>query len=620
MDFSLVLVTLAAFSTPMILSRFKISILPTSVAEILVGIVLGKSVLNIVHQGQLLSYASTFGVLLLMFLSGMEIDFSLFKKSAGPQTPLAKKKASQEPVVSPLKAAIIAYIATVVTAGLLALIFKVTGLFSDVGLATILFMTVSLGIVISLLKENELLSRPFGQAILLFAVLGEVVPMLLLTLYSSLVAGDGGSIWLISVLFIVAAFLFRKFRSFFKFFDTINKSTTQLDIRLAIFVIMMLVWMAEEVGAENILGAFVAGIVFKLLQPAEDTEQRLDSIGYGFLIPFFFIMTGVKLDIPALLASPATLVLIPLFFLAYVLAKIPAFIGFSRYFTKRNAIAGSFLSSTTITLVLATLTVAEELKVVTTQQSGAFLLAGLITCIIGPLLFNKLYRPEPADKKKTKVHFIGANLVTISAAQQLTQGWYDVDLYTDSQKNYTTYDSEANVHLLSSVNEDEMIASGAFDADIVVLGHINFDVNFRLSLIAKKYGVERVIARLDNPDPVINSRQEAECEQRGIEYYSSFDTRVGMMRAMIESPSMMQILTSGDARLYELTVNNAKFDGMELAKLPFIKDITVSRIFRNNQAIAPHGSTRIQLGDHLVFSGSSELVSQVRATLEKLNE
>ncbi|MDO4455782.1 MAG: cation:proton antiporter, partial [Ligilactobacillus agilis] len=73
----------------------------------------------------------------------------------------------------------------------------------------------------------------------------------------------------------------------------INKSTTQLDIRLAIFVIIMLVWMAEKVGAENILGAFVAGIVFKLLQPAEDTEQRLDSIGYGFLIPFFFIMTGV---------------------------------------------------------------------------------------------------------------------------------------------------------------------------------------------------------------------------------------------------------------------------------------------------------------------------------------
>ena len=620
MDFSLVLVTLAAFATPMILSRFKIGILPTSVAEIIVGIILGKSALDIVHTGPLLSYASTFGVLLLMFLSGMEIDFSLFKKSAGPQTPLAKKKANQEPTVSPLKAAVGAYILATVTAVILALVFHVTGLFSDIGLATILFMTVSLGIVISLLKENELLSRPFGQAILLFSVLGEVVPMLLLTLYSSLVAGDGASIWLISILFIVAAFLFRKFRSFFTFFDTINKSTTQLDIRLAIFVIIMLVWMAEKVGAENILGAFVAGIVFKLLQPAEDTEQRLDSIGYGFLIPFFFIMTGVKLDIPALLTSPTTLVLIPLFFLAYVLAKLPAYLALRKYFSSKNALAGSFLASTTITLVLATLTVAEELKVVTAQQSGAFLLAGLLTCIISPLLFNKLYRPEPTDKKKTKVHFIGANLVTISAAQQLTQSWYEVDLYTDSQKNYTTYDSEANVHLLTRMDKATAIASGAFDTDILVLGHVNFDINYQLALAAKEYGVERVIARLDNPDPVINSQQEAECEKQGIEYYSSFDTRVGMMRSMIESPSIMQILTSGDARLYELTVNNAKFDGLELYKLPFIEGITISRIFRNHKSIAPHGSTRIQLGDHIVFSGSRELVSQVRATLEKLNE
>ena len=131
MDFSLVLVTLAAFATPMILSRFKIGILPTSVAEIIVGIILGKSALDIVHTGPLLSYASTFGVLLLMFLSGMEIDFSLFKKSAGPQTPLAKKKANQEPTVSPLKAAVGAYILAPVTAVILALVFHVTANVSE---------------------------------------------------------------------------------------------------------------------------------------------------------------------------------------------------------------------------------------------------------------------------------------------------------------------------------------------------------------------------------------------------------------------------------------------------------------------------------------------------------
>ena len=116
--------------------------------------------------------------------------------------------------------------------------------------------------------------------------------MIALTAYSSIYAGKGASLWLITLLFIAAAFLFNRFRHFFSFFDKINKSTTQIDMRLAFFVIIALVLVAETVGAENILGAFVAGIVLKLLEPAEETEHRLDAIGYGFFTPFFFILQG----------------------------------------------------------------------------------------------------------------------------------------------------------------------------------------------------------------------------------------------------------------------------------------------------------------------------------------
>lgn len=80
MSVSFLIVTLAAFITPMVLARFKVSFLPTSVAEIIIGIIIGKSCFNLIHADTLLSWCSTFGVILLMFLSGMEIDFSLFKK------------------------------------------------------------------------------------------------------------------------------------------------------------------------------------------------------------------------------------------------------------------------------------------------------------------------------------------------------------------------------------------------------------------------------------------------------------------------------------------------------------------------------------------------------------
>ena len=325
MSVSVLIVTLVAFVTPMVLQRFKISVLPTAVAEVLVGIVIGKSGFDLVQTEGVLSFLSNYGVIFLLFLSGMEIDFSLFKKNNGPLTPLARKKAANAPSTSPVQVAVVAYGGSLLMALALALLFKFSGLFSNFALAAILFSTVALGVVIAVLKENELLNKPLGQALLLIAVLGEIVPLLCLTVYSSFVSGKGESAWLIFLLFIVGALIFKRFRSFFTSLDEINKSTTQIDIRLALLVITTLVVLAESVGAEDILGAFIAGIVIKLLQPAHSTQEKLDAIGYGIFIPFFFILTGAKIDIPGLLGSPKTLILIPLFFAAYVLAKVPAY-------------------------------------------------------------------------------------------------------------------------------------------------------------------------------------------------------------------------------------------------------------------------------------------------------
>ena len=620
MTLSLVVVTLAIFATPMLLSRFKISVLPTSVAEVIVGIILGQSCLHLVKMNTVLDYLSTLGVIFLMFLSGMEIDFSLFKKNSKSQmTPLELKQANAQPKASPLKTAVVAYILSCVTAVVLAVLFKVSGLFSNFMLATILFATVSLGVVISLLKENELLSKPFGQTLLLFAVLGEVVPLLTLTVYSSIYSGKGETLWLISLIFIAAALFLRHFHKFFSFYDQINKATTQLDMRLAFFIIITLVVIAESVGAENILGAFVAGIVVKLLQPEKETQRKLDSIGYGIFIPYFFVLTGVKLNIPALLASPKTLILIPLFFIAFTVAKLPAYFGFKTRFTKQNSRAASMLATTTITLVLATLTVAQQLHAITSQQSGAFILAGILTCIFGPMMFNKMYKPEPEDEKSTQVRIIGANFITIPAAQQLSNDGYDVNIYTDNQTDYKTYrNSRVKVNLVKTLNADELIKQEIFDTDILVLAY-NSEINYHLALSAKKYGVQEVLTYIETRDP--NNTMEKELEEAGIDIVNNFSMDVNVLRTAIESPSMLQVLShGGNARIYEVTVTNARYAGLEIQELPFIKDITISRIFRNRRSIPPHGSTRIQLNDHLIFSGERDVVQKIRKSLGRLNE
>lgn len=614
MTFSLVVVTVVTFLLPLLLARFKIAFLPTAVAEIIGGIIIGKSGFNLVETNTLLNYLSELGVIMLIFLSGLEIDFSLFKKAAQPTTPLAIKKAAQENKTSPLLVALAAYGLSLVAAAILAGIFVAFNLLSNFWLATILFATIGLGVVIATLKENELLSKPLGQALLLVAVLGEVVPMFALTVFATLYANNGGSLWLLSILLVVGAILFRRFRRFFSFYDRINKATTQVDVRLASFFIFLLVVIAISVGAEAILGAFIAGIVVNLLEPGEETRHKLDAIGYGLLIPFFFILSGVALDIPSLMSSPKTIILIPLIFIAFVIAKLPAFLGLRLRFTPRNSAAGAILSGTTITLVLTTLTVAKNLNAVSDQQYGAFILAAILTCIFAPPLFKQLFVAEPDDIQKRSVHIVGANLLALTAATQLNPDWYDITMYTNDKTAYNTYHSQVNLVFLPQLDDLTFRQNDAYDCDIFVVATRNYEQNYHIAAAAKRYGVERVIARFDTIDVGVDL--DKRMKQLGIEFYKNIDVGVSVLRSLIETPATLKMLSDTDNRIYEVVVHNAKYAGMRLRDLPFIDEITISRILRQNAAIMPRGNTTIECGDHLLFMGSPKALPKIRELLD----
>lgn len=616
---SLVIVLFAALLIPLVMAKFKLTALPTAVIEIITGIILGQSGLHLVTASAPLNLLSDIGVIVLLFLSGMEIDFSLFQRRPIPRTHFEKEAAlSATKIKSPVKLATQAYITIMVLSILLALCFQVTGLFSDIWLAAILFSTISLGVVIATLKERELLSKAYGQTLLLIAVLGEVVPMMALTIYASVFGNSQHSLWLLSLIFFAALILFQRFRSFFSFFERINKSTTQLDIRLAFFLVVTLVTIAESVGAESILGAFIAGIVLKLLQPHEDTRDKLDSFGYGLLIPIFFIMSGVTLNIPKLVSDPKTLVLIPLFFAAYIIAKLAVIVVLKQRFKHLNALAGGTLNMATITLVLAVLKVAKNMHAITSQQSGAFILSAVITCVVAPLLFNRLYTPEPEDKRKATVNFIGTNTATIPVAQQLTQDRYEITMYTDKEKNYRAFNSETHVELLASLDTNEVVAHRVFSADILVLGHFDAMKNYRLALAAKKFGVPRVIARFEDRN-ILKNEAEDELINAGVEVYNTPEANISLLRSLIEVPSTLQILQNTQAAIYEVTVHNRRYTGTSIRDLPFIAEITISQIYRDGQFIKPAGDTLIQLNDKLIFTGNKERAPLIREALGRLN-
>lgn len=614
---SLLIILAAALVTPLAMARFRLSLLPTAVVEILVGILLGPSALNMVHTNDTLTLLSNTGVIFLMFLSGMEIDFSLFGRRKTPQTPLAAKVANNAPKYSPVFLAGLSYLLIAVCSLLLGWGLVALKLFSDPWLAAIIFMTISLGIVIATLKEKELLSKPFGQTVLLIAALGEIVLLLSLTIYAAIFGSHNQSLWLILLIFVAAGVLFIRFKPFFNFYERINKSTTQLDIRLAFFLIFSLVVLAESVGAEGILGAFVAGIVMKLLQPREDTKVRLDAIGYGFFIPIFFMMSGANLNLRQLLAQPATLILIPAFFVAYLLAKVTVYGVLRLRFKRGNALAGTAMSAVTITMVLAVLQVAKAMHAVTSQQSGAFLLAAILTCVCGPLLFNMSYSAEAEDLKKTTVHFIGTNLMTVPVAQQLSQGWYDITMYTDKDTNYRTYNSEVNTQLLPELTPESAKAAGVFDANTVVLGHFNATKNYELAKAAKAYGVTRVIVRFEDRN-VLDQRAD-ELIALGIEVYNTPSVNIAMLRSLIETPTTLRLLTSSNTTVYEVTLRNRRYTDLAIRQLPFVGDITISRIYRDGHFLRPTGETLLKVNDRVIFTSSATTAREIRQKLGVLN-
>ncbi|NLR32627.1 cation:proton antiporter domain-containing protein [Levilactobacillus tujiorum] len=614
---SVLIILAAALVTPLVMAKFNLTVLPTAVVEILVGIMLGPSLFNVVHTSETLTLLSNTGVIFLMFLSGMEIDFSLFNRRKQPQTPLAAKVAGQAPKYSPVFIAVSSYAVIAISSLLLGFICQWTGLFKDPWLAAIIFMTISLGIVIATLKEKELLSKPFGQTVLLIAALGEIIPLFALTIYASIFGKGGQSLWLLLLVFLAAGVLFRRFKPFFTFFERINKSTTQLDIRLAFFLIFSMVVIAESVGAEGILGAFVAGIVMKLLQPQEDTRTRLDGIGYGFFIPMFFMMSGVELNLRTLLADPATILLIPAFFAAYLLAKAGVYFILRLRFKRGNAFAGMAITSATITMVLAVLQVAKAMKVVTNQQSGAFLLAAILTCVLGPLLFNTGYTAEAEDLKKSTVHFLGTNLLTVPVAQQLADSWYDISMYTDKPANYKTYNSEVNVQLLDSLDTDYVIDQNVFDADIVVLGHFNATKNYELAKAAKAYGVKRVIVRFEDRN-VLDERED-ELTALGIEVYNTPNVNIAMLRSLIEAPTTLRLMTASTSAVYEVALRNRRYTDQQIRNLDFVGDVTISQIFRNGHFVRPTGSTLLKFNDRLIFTSTPETAREIRRELGILN-
>ncbi|MEN2032832.1 monovalent cation:proton antiporter family protein [Staphylococcus hominis] len=608
--FSLVIVVVAAFLTPIIVNRLNVTFLPVVVAEILMGIIIGNSFLGLVHKDEMLNILSTLGFIFLMFLSGLEIDFSAFKKDTRKRQGIDK---NEKNLPSHLQLALTVFSLIMVLSIILAFAFKWLDFVDDVLLMVIIISTISLGVVVPTLKEMNIMRTTIGQFILLVAVLADLFTMVLLTIYGGINGEGGGSIWLSAILIVFTA-IFYLLGSVFKrlnFMQRLMGGTTQIGIRAIFALIILLVALAEGVGAEYILGAFLAGVVVSLLKPDEEIIHTLDSFGYGFFIPIFFIMVGVDLDIPSLIKEPSLLIIIPILILSFIVSKLIPVLFIRRWFDTKTTIASAFLLTSTLSLVIAAAKIAEELKAITSEMSGILILSAIITCVFVPVVFKKLFPIPDEVNRKIDIALIGKNQLTIPIVQNLTSQLYNITLfYRKDLGDQRNLPDNVTVIEISEYEESLLERLGLFNQDIVVCSANDDGLNKMIAKLAKSHGVNRVICRLEN------SGDDEELKTDGIEVFSNFISNKIFLKGLIETPNMLNILSNVETSLYEIEMLNYKYENILLRNFPFGGDIIFVRIVRNNESIVPHGDTQLRYKDRLIVTGSKEYVDELKSELE----
>ncbi|QHK98273.1 sodium:proton antiporter [Staphylococcus aureus] len=607
---SLVIVVLAAFLTPIIVNRLNINFLPVVVAEILMGIVIGSSFLNIVERDSILNILSTLGFIFLMFLSGLEIDFKAFKKDKRARQGQNDDESS---IPGHLNLALTVFAFIMIISILLAYVFKWLGLVDDVLLMVIIISTISLGVVVPTLKEMNIMRTTIGQFILLVAVLADLVTMILLTVYGAINGQGGSTIWLIGILVVFTAISYILGVQFkrMSFLQKLMDGTTQIGIRAVFALIILLVALAEGVGAENILGAFLAGVVVSLLNPDEEMVEKLDSFGYGFFIPIFFIMVGVDLNIPSLIKEPKLLIIIPILIVAFIISKLIPVMFIRRWFDMKTTIASAFLLTSTLSLVIAAAKISERLNAISAETSGILILSAVITCVFVPIIFKKLFPVPDEFNRKIEVSLIGKNQLTIPIAQNLTSQLYDVTLYYRKDlSDRRQLSDDITMIEIADYEQDVLERLGLFDRDIVVCATNDDDINRKVAKLAKAHQVERVICRLES------TTDDTELVDSGIEIFSSYLSNKILLKGLIETPNMLNLLSNVETSLYEIQMLNYKYENIQLRNFPFGGDIIFVRIIRNNESIVPHGDTQLRYGDRLIVTGAKEYVDELKRELE----
>lgn len=385
---NLFLVCLVAAAVPLLLGFVPRLRVPSVVLEIGAGVVIGPAVLGWVGVDVPVAVLSWLGLAFLLFLAGLEIDASGL---AGPR----------------LRLAVAGYALTIALAVPVAVVFAAVGWIGSPALLVVALAATSLGLVVPVLRDAGQIGSATGQVVVVACTLADLASIVALSVLFT--ASGGAAVRAVLVALFAAAVLVvtlsavgaRRSGRLQRVLTALQDSTAQIRIRLAVVLLVGLTALAARFGLETILGAFLAGVVLGVLdrRPAEGARLRhgLDAVGFGFLIPVFYVATGLRLDVQGLFGDPAALVQVPVFLLALLAVRgLPALL-YLRTAGPRGAAAAGLLQATSLPFIVTATQVGVETGAIAPVPAAALVTAGVLSVAVFPTVAFALLRPaDPA--------------------------------------------------------------------------------------------------------------------------------------------------------------------------------------------------------------------------------
>jgi Kef-type K+ transport system membrane component KefB len=393
---ALVLVSLGAAFLPSLSFRLR---LPSVVLEILFGVLIGKSLLNLQFQEEWLSFLAHLGFLILMFHAGMEINFRMLKKQR---------------------------------AGMLAVqaaVFAVT-VFLSMGAAFLLgqgfylglvLSTTSLGLVVPTLKDTGASQTPLGQNALIAATLADFLTLFAITFFLLWhQKGFGWDFLRPLPLFIGFGLLLKLIRFMAWWYPEkvgrllADRDSQELGVRFSLALLFLFVALSELARLEPVLGAFLGGALLSIVfREKSQLELKLSGFGYGFLVPLFFIHVGMQFDIANVLSVEQLLFTARLLVFAVAVKVLPSLLFMAGGLSFAKSLNVGMLMTSRLSLIIVAATIGLEFGFITDAFKDAIILLAVTTCLLGPSLFKAFYRAEDGP------HDGGGRI----ERRKLTAGW-----------------------------------------------------------------------------------------------------------------------------------------------------------------------------------------------------